>query len=47
VGSIQGTGLGLSIVKKAIELLAGKIDITSSVGVGTIITVTIPLKNEA
>ncbi|MBF2016620.1 MAG: PAS domain S-box protein [Rivularia sp. T60_A2020_040] len=45
VGNIQGTGLGLSIVKKCLDMLQGKINVTSEVGVGTKFTVTIPLKH--
>lgn len=43
VGNIQGTGLGLSIVKKCVDILHGKINVTSKVGVGTKFTVTIPV----
>jgi PAS domain S-box-containing protein len=39
---IKGTGLGLSIVKKAVDLLNGKIHITSKVDEGTEFSVTIP-----
>ncbi|MEB3220068.1 MAG: PAS domain S-box protein [Nostocales cyanobacterium 94392] len=45
VGNIQGTGLGLSIVKKCLDMLHGKIHVTSKVGIGTKFTVTIPLDN--
>jgi len=43
VGTISGTGLGLVISKQAIELHSGKITVTSSVGQGTTMIVTIPL----
>ncbi len=43
VGAIEGTGLGLAIVKKAVELLHGTIDVTSTENVGTRFTVTLPL----
>jgi PAS domain S-box-containing protein len=46
VGAIEGSGLGLSIVKKAVELLNGTIEVTSTVGAGTRFTVILPLKNE-
>ena len=42
-GEIQGTGLGLSIVKKAVEMLNGKITVTSTPGQGSDFTVTLPL----
>ncbi|NEP09762.1 MAG: response regulator [Symploca sp. SIO2C1] len=43
VGNIQGTGLGLSIVKKAIDLHGGQILLTSKVGVGTTVKLTLPV----
>jgi signal transduction histidine kinase len=38
----EGTGLGLSLVKSMIELHAGTVDLTSELGVGTIVTVNFP-----
>ena len=43
VGEIPGTGLGLSVVKKCVELQGGEISFKSEVGVGTTVTVTIPV----
>jgi len=44
VGAIQGTGLGLSIVKKAVDLLAGQIHLSSQAAEGTSFTITLPLR---
>jgi PAS domain S-box-containing protein len=44
VVNIQGTGLGLHIVKKYIELLDGSIELESRLGMGTRVTVSIPIK---
>lgn len=41
-GKISGTGLGMSIVKEIIELLGGKIEITSALGKGTAVTLVLP-----
>ena len=41
--AIPGTGLGLSIVKRAVDLLNGKIEIASEIQKGTQIQITIPL----
>jgi CheY-like chemotaxis protein len=39
----QGTGLGLSIVRRLIERLRGRIDVTSQLGGGTCFTLYLPL----
>ncbi|MDO6415086.1 ATP-binding protein [Sphingomonas sp. BIUV-7] len=41
--SLGGTGLGLAIVKHVVERHRGRLDITSVVGTGTTLTVTLPL----
>ncbi|MBW4561780.1 MAG: PAS domain S-box protein [Mojavia pulchra JT2-VF2] len=45
VDHILGTGLGLAIVKKCVDIHQGKIFVTSTLGVGTKFTVTLPLNN--
>ena len=39
---VSGTGLGMAIVKKFTEMLGGTINIESTLGVGTTVTVTLP-----
>ena len=39
-----GTGLGLSIVKKLVELMGGDIDVSSTLGKGTVFTVSLPFE---
>ncbi len=44
---IKGTGLGLSIVKKAVEVLAGKISVESQILKGTEFVVTLVINGQA
>jgi signal transduction histidine kinase len=43
VGEVKGTGLGLAIVKAAVNLHGGSIQLESQIGVGTTVTVRIPV----
>lgn len=43
VTSVSGRGVGMDVVKKAIEALRGSIDIASTPGQGSVITLKIPL----
>lgn len=47
VGKVEGTGLGLSIVRDYVERHQGTVVLESTVGVGTTITVKIPLHEES
>ncbi len=42
-GNVQGTGLGLNIVKRYAELLNGSVSFTSTVGLGSTFSISLPL----
>jgi signal transduction histidine kinase len=42
-GNIPGTGLGMSLVKEIVELQGGRVDINSEPGMGTTVTLWLPL----
>ena len=44
IGKSKGFGVGLSLVKKALELLNGSIEISSSANEGTIVKFTLPIR---
>jgi len=44
VSRIEGTGLGMSIVKRIVDLMEGTIEIESKQGVGTTVSVSVPMK---
>jgi PAS domain S-box-containing protein len=46
VGQRAGTGLGLVIVKRCVELHSGQIEIESAVGIGTTVTIRLPVFSE-
>ena len=46
VSKVQGTGLGLTISRNIIHMMDGEIEIESEPGVGTIVTITLPLKHQ-
>ena len=46
-GNIPGTGLGMTIVKEIVELHGGKVEVVSAFGVGTTVTLWLPVADEA
>ena len=45
-GSYEGAGLGLSLVKGLARLHGGKLELASTLGKGTIATITLPLNSQ-
>src|SRR5690606_26455920 len=43
---IQGTGLGLSIVKRAVDLIDGRISVSSAPGMGAEFSIWLPVKKD-
>ena len=43
ITDISGRGVGMDVVRKNVEALQGQVDIESTLGVGTMITLTLPL----
>ncbi|MCH5304376.1 MAG: HAMP domain-containing histidine kinase [Ruminococcus sp.] len=44
---VNGSGIGLAVADEIIQLHKGKLDIESGVGIGTTVTVTLPVLNES
>jgi PAS domain S-box-containing protein len=47
VTNVPGTGLGLYITARYLELLHGRIDLQSTLGQGTTVTITVPYENHS
>ena len=41
--SVRGSGIGLAVVDEIIQMHGGKLDISSSVGIGTVVTIFLPI----
>jgi len=40
---VRGSGIGLAVVDEIVQTLGGRFDITSALGCGTTVTVTLPV----
>lgn len=45
-GNIPGTGLGMSLVKEIVELQGGRVDVASTLGKGTTVTLWLPVATQ-
>ena len=45
--NIDGIGIGLAVTKELVELLEGKIEVTSNLNKGSIFSITLPIQNKA
>jgi two-component system cell cycle sensor histidine kinase PleC len=43
----EGTGLGLPLTQRLVSLIGGRMEISSEKGVGTLVTVTLPVEEMA
>ncbi|NKF32878.1 sensor histidine kinase, partial [Pseudomonas sp. BGM005] len=41
---IAGTGIGLNVVKQVVELHGGSVEVTSELGKGTTVTISLPIE---
>lgn len=47
VSTVPGTGLGLYLIARYLDLLGGTINLQSTLGQGTTVTLTIPYENHS
>ena len=44
VSGVEGAGLGMGIVKKLVDLMGGEITVSSAIGEGSVLTVSLPCR---